>query len=323
MPLKDISMLHRRSVLTELFTLEVVMANFTLLVLMENFCGLTPLEGPSMVLAIGPNETLYFGSYDKNVYALANTVCKANQTQIASHLTVQFTGSGISPVSWYWDFGDGTNSTDQNPVHTYVNPGCYDVTLVVTSSDGQRRTVSFKQYIKVYYEPMSCFTATTSWGFIPGTSAAIYNDIRFKDASMDVPTSWYWDFGDGTYSTEQNPTHAYTKPGTYKVSLTVTNPAGSNTFSCNIPVLGTISANSTLANGTYTKPQTVTLTSDDPTATIYYTNDTTDPTKSSTRIKYTGKFSISKTTTLRYAAVTSIGKWSPVYVQNYVIGTGD
>jgi len=273
-------------------------------------------------VAIGPNETLYFGSSDKNVYTIANTVCRANQTQGAAPLTVQFTGSGISPVSWYWDFGDGTHSTDQNPVHTYVNPGYYDVTLVVTSSDGQRRTVSFRQYIKVYYEPMSCFTATTSWGTIPGTYAAVYNDIRFRDASMDVPTSWYWDFGDGTYSTEQNPTHAYTKPGTYKVTLTVTNPAGSDTFSCNIPVLSTLSANSTLANGTYNATQAVILTSDDPKATIYYTNDTTDPRTSSTRIKYTGKFSISKTTTLRYAAVTSIGKWSPVYVQNYVIGTG-
>jgi parallel beta-helix repeat protein len=273
-------------------------------------------------VAIGPNETLYFGSSDKNVYALANTVCRANQTQIASHGAVQFTGSGISPVSWYWNFGDGTHSTDQNPVHTYDYPGCYDVTLVVTSSNGQKRTMSFKQYIKVYSEPMSCFTATTSWGSIPGASAAVYNDIRFRDVSGYVPTSWYWDFGDGTYSTEENPTHVYTSMGIYRVTLTVTNPAGSDTFSCNIPVLGTISANSTLANGTYTKPQTVTLTSDDPKATIYYTNDTTDPRTSSTRIKYTGKFSISKTTTLRYAAVTYIGKWSPVYVQNYVIGTG-
>lgn len=273
-------------------------------------------------VAIGANETLYFGSGDNNIYAIANTVCRANQTAGAAPLTVQFNGSGISPVSWYWNFGDGKTSTEQNPVHTYVNAGYYNVTLTVTSSNGQKRTVRFTRYIKVYNSPVSSFTASTSWGTVPSAVPAVYNQIQFKDTSANIPTSWYWDFGDGATSTEQNPTHAYTKTGTYTIKLTVTNPAGNNTFSYPIQVLGTISANSTLANGTYNTTQTAKLTSKDSTATIYYTNDTTDPRTSSTRIKYTKPISISKTTTLRYAAVTTIGKWSPLYVQNYVIGTG-
>ena len=273
-------------------------------------------------VAIGPNETLYFGSSDNKIYAIANTVLKANQTEGAAPLTVQFNASGISPVSWEWDFGDGSTSTEQNPVHIYLNTGYYTVTLNVTSSNGQKRTMRFTRYIKVYNPPVSSFTANTSWGTVPGAVSAIYNQIQFKDISANIPTSWLWDFGDGTTSTEQDPTHVYTKTGTYTVTLTVTNPAGSNTFSYPIQVLGTISANSTLANGTYSTPQTTTLTSADPTATIYYTNDTTDPRTSSTRVKYTGPITINQTTTLRYAAVTSIGKWSPLYIQNYVIGTG-
>ncbi|BDZ67493.1 PQQ-binding-like beta-propeller repeat protein [Methanobacterium ferruginis] len=273
-------------------------------------------------VAIGVNETLYFGNYDKNVYAIANTVCKANQTEGAAPLTVQFNASGISPVSWSWDFGDGTTSTEQNPIHKYLNVGFYNVTLTVTSSNGQKRTITFPCYIKAYDSPVSNFTASTDWGTVPGAVPAVYNNIQFNDTSTNVPTSWYWDWGDGTNSTLQNPTHAYTTPGSYTVSLTATNPAGNNTYSYTIQVLGTISASSNLTSGTYNTTQVVALTSDDSSATIYYAIDTTDPRTSSTRVKYTGPITINKTTTLRYAAVTSIGKWSPLYIQNYVIGSG-
>lgn len=273
-------------------------------------------------VAIGANETLYFGSYDKNVYAIANTVLRANQTEGSAPLTVQFTGSGVSPVSWNWDFGDGTTSTEQNPVHKYANAGYYTVTLTVTSSNGQTRTVRFTQYIKAYNPPVSNFTVSTIWGTAPTVAPPACNQIQFKDTSSNVPTSWYWDFGDGTNSTEQNPTHVYATMGTYLVQLTVTNAAGTNTYSTILLVRGTILVNSSLASGTYNATQTVKLTSEDPKSTIYYTNDTTDPRTSSTRIKYTGPVTINKTTTLRYAAVTTTGKWSAIYLQNFVIGTG-
>jgi PGF-pre-PGF domain-containing protein len=52
-------------------------------------------------------------------------------------LTVQFTDTSTgSPASWNWNFGDGTNSTEQNPMHTYFSAGTYDVTLVVSNADG-------------------------------------------------------------------------------------------------------------------------------------------------------------------------------------------
>jgi parallel beta-helix repeat protein len=273
-------------------------------------------------VAIGANETLYFGSCDKNVYAIANTVLRANQTEGSAPLTVQFNGSGVSPVSWNWDFGDGTTSTEQNPVHKYANAGYYTVTLTVTSSNGQTRTVRFTQYIKAYNSPVSNFTASTIWGTAPTVAPPACNQIQFKDTSSNVPTSWYWDFGDGTSSTLQNPTHVYAAMGTYLVKLTVTNAAGTSNYSTILLVRGTILVNSSLASGTYKNTQTIKITSEDPQSTIYYTNDTTDPRTSSTRTKYTGPITISKTTTLRYAAVTTTGKWSALYVQNFVIGTG-
>lgn len=76
-------------------------------------------------------------------------------------------------------------------------------------------------------EPVSNFT-------IPGDppSGIVPLTVTFEDTSTDfppdLPRSWLWDFGDGGSSTDQNPTHTYTVPGTYDVTLTVTDPAGSD-----------------------------------------------------------------------------------------------
>jgi C1A family cysteine protease len=56
-------------------------------------------------------------------------------------------------------------------------------------------------------------------------------EVQFTDQSIHNPTSWYWEFGDGETSTQQNPLHTYNLPGTYTVSLTASNSQGSNEFS--------------------------------------------------------------------------------------------
>ena len=70
--------------------------------------------------------------------------------------------------------------------------------------------------------PVADFSADTTSGSSPLT-------VKFTDTSSNYPTSWLWDFGDGVTSTEQNPTHTYTKPGNYTVTLTASNLAGNNT----------------------------------------------------------------------------------------------
>lgn len=72
--------------------------------------------------------------------------------------------------------------------------------------------------------PVANFTVSPASGFAPLS-------VTFTDASTNVPTAWVWDFGDGTSSTEQSPIHVYPLAGTYNVSLTATNAAGSNTRS--------------------------------------------------------------------------------------------
>jgi hypothetical protein len=77
--------------------------------------------------------------------------------------------------------------------------------------------------------PVASFTSNSN-------SICIGNSISFSDNSSNAPTSWLWNFGDNATSTEQSPQHFFTTAGTYNVSLTVSNSAGSNTSSQTIVV---------------------------------------------------------------------------------------
>jgi PKD repeat protein len=66
------------------------------------------------------------------------------------------------------------------------------------------------------------FTCNVTQGYAPLS-------VKFNDTSTGAPTNWNWNFGDGNNSNEQNPTHAYSTPGKYSVTLTVSNSVGSNT----------------------------------------------------------------------------------------------
>ncbi len=136
-------------------------------------------------------------------------------------LTVQFTDTSTnSPTSWSWDFGDGNTSTAQNPANTYSTAGNYTVSLTATNTAGSN-TATQTGYITVSDVPLASFYASETSGTAPFT-------VEFTDTSTNSPTSWSWDFGDDETSAEQNPSHTYTNPGTYSVSLTAENSAGIN-----------------------------------------------------------------------------------------------
>jgi uncharacterized repeat protein (TIGR01451 family) len=89
-----------------------------------------------------------------------------------------------------------------------------DGTLYIGSNDG---------YLYAFKDPapVANFTANV-------TNGLTTLDVQFNDTSINNPTTWTWDFGDGTTSNEQNPTHTYTHAGTYTVKLTVTTNNGSD-----------------------------------------------------------------------------------------------
>jgi PKD repeat protein len=95
--------------------------------------------------------------------------------------------------------------------------------LLASNDVAKRYWFSDRSLGSVAPAPTASFTATPTSGTAPV-------DVAFTDTSSGSPTSWAWDFGDGTTSTLQNPVHTYSTAGTFSVTLRATNPAGSNTI---------------------------------------------------------------------------------------------
>ncbi|RYD56894.1 MAG: PKD domain-containing protein [Sphingobacteriales bacterium] len=179
---------------------------------------------------------------------------------IVVNFTDQSTGS---PTSWYWNLGNGTTSTLQNPSTTYLTAGTYTISLTVANSLGSN-TTTMTGYIKVAAAPAVSFTGDSSVHCGAKTIAFTNNSTP---GGTGTP-SYLWDFGDGNTSTLQNPTHTYTVASNYSVSLVITNSNGctntltkanyvklnpkpligftaSNTASCSVPHTSTFINTST------------------------------------------------------------------------------
>jgi PKD repeat protein len=122
--------------------------------------------------------------------------------------------SSGSITSYSWNFGDGQNSTSQHPYHYYATEGTYNVTLIVTSNNSCKDTIS--KSVTVYPKPNADFSFS---------NACLDDGINFKNLSSISSGSliaYNWDFGDGQNSTAQHPYHYYSTAGTYSVTLIVT-----------------------------------------------------------------------------------------------------
>lgn len=143
-------------------------------------------------------------------------------TSGAPPLVVNFTDQSVGSISLrVWDFGDGGFSTAQNPSHTYTTAGVYTVTLAVSGAAGSD-TITKANYITVNAPTTADFSGTP-------TSGAPPLSVSFTDQSTGNITLRVWDFGDGGYSTQENPNHTYNNAGVYTVTLTVSGAAGTDT----------------------------------------------------------------------------------------------
>ncbi len=128
-------------------------------------------------------------------------------------------------ISWHWDFGDGTTSTQQNPTHTFAYDGVFYVQLIIRTPNCESRTSMI-----VYVDPNAVYDNECNALFIP----LLYVDslqILFRNMSSADAVEYFWDFGDGTTSTQRDPEHTYREMGIYEISLTITTADGcTNTF---------------------------------------------------------------------------------------------
>jgi gliding motility-associated-like protein len=125
-------------------------------------------------------------------------------------------------TSWLWDLGDGTTSTEANPTHAYTNAGTYAVSVIIKTSSGCTDTFTLQQAVTLSPKPVADFSA------LP-LSVCGSRPITFTDASTDA-TTWFWNFGDNSTSTLQDPKHGYKDTGYYTITLIVSNNFCSDTL---------------------------------------------------------------------------------------------
>ena len=142
-----------------------------------------------------------------------------NDTLSCPFGSVRFTNSSTgNGLTYLWKFGDGTTSTVQNPIHNYTNSGTFSVSLYVTSSIGCKDTLIKTNYIKII-APNAGFTVSDSVGTCPPLI------VNFSNTSNNY-ISQVWDFGDGTSTNTNNPSHFYSASGTFIAKLTITSSGG-------------------------------------------------------------------------------------------------
>jgi PKD repeat protein/Tol biopolymer transport system component len=140
-------------------------------------------------------------------------VFNGTPTSICAGESVQFANSSTNATSYTWTFSGGSpaSSTLSDPLVIYATPGTYDVSLIVAGPGGSD-TSEMLNYITVDPLANADFVANSTIVYLPSA------DVVFTNNSSNA-TSWLWDFGDGSTSTDQNPWHTYTAAGVYTVML--------------------------------------------------------------------------------------------------------
>lgn len=137
-------------------------------------------------------------------------------------LTVHFTDTSTGRVdSRQWNFGDSEGSSEQNPIHIYTNVGGYSVSLKAINTGGD--DTELKTNLITVVTPVEADFSVSGEYTVP-----IDSSVSFTNSSTGSPTSFLWDFGDGSTATSENPTHTFTTVGDFSVQLTASKTGSSD-----------------------------------------------------------------------------------------------
>ncbi|MFB6306175.1 MAG: PKD domain-containing protein [Flavobacteriales bacterium] len=130
-------------------------------------------------------------------------------------LSVKFFNESEWETSYKWEFGDGSTSSIENPVHTYSAPGIYDVKLKVKGPGG-KDSVTKEEAVTVSNRANAQFSFDPELVFVPNQKVEFFNFSRNAN-------NFQWFFGDSSGSDEVEPEHFYQKTGLYTVALIANN----------------------------------------------------------------------------------------------------
>ncbi len=161
-----------------------------------------------------------------NVYESPSVDFSANQTASCFPHRVQFTdlstaGTGNTNVSWLWDFNTGETSALKNPSITFNNTGLYSILLKVRNDKGCEKTFTKTNYINITPRIQSAFSNNEPAVCRPPVSISFTNNTNGPGT-----LSYLWNFGDGNTSTAKDPTHFYSMPGKFTVTLITRSTSG-------------------------------------------------------------------------------------------------
>jgi PKD repeat protein len=144
---------------------------------------------------------------------------------------VKFTDHSVgNPTAWSWSFPGGTPSASnaQNPTVTYATAGFHSVTLLVSNASGSDNLTK---------ECQTIYVGMPDADFAYNTNELTASFVNFTQNALH----YLWEFGDGNTSTEENPTHTFTQPGSYIVELTADNNCAAHIFQQVVTVFGAAS----------------------------------------------------------------------------------
>ncbi|WPP50577.1 PKD domain-containing protein [Catalinimonas niigatensis] len=136
-------------------------------------------------------------------------------------LEVTFTNESLYADSstFLWDLGDGTVTTELHPSHTYTESGIYTISLQASNELGVVMQKKIDLIVDLDKGPQADFRIRLAQSYLPGQEINFFNQSQRSEF-------YFWDFGDGSTSTESEPKHVYNKVGHYEIMLVTSNALG-------------------------------------------------------------------------------------------------
>ncbi|MEM8906296.1 MAG: PKD domain-containing protein, partial [Bacteroidota bacterium] len=177
-----------------------------------------------------PIDPIYISEISPDFMASQTVLCSSNNE--VSFENISDSMDPFTQVEWIFEGAQPASSTAEQPVVRYENPGSFDVTMIVDNGIC-RDTLVREDYIAVSAAPEANFGVSVSEGCAP----LMVNFTDLSSVTLGEVVEWFWDFGDGTSATIENPTHIFTTGQDFQVNLMVTTAEGcTSTSSQNIRV---------------------------------------------------------------------------------------
>ncbi|MBF0450290.1 MAG: carboxypeptidase regulatory-like domain-containing protein [Candidatus Magnetomorum sp.] len=211
----------------------------------EWILSITPISGQSGVTTITVSADDGSKATDKTFILTVHAIPSAQISVVSDQystttgtvpLLVHFTPASIQNeneiTGWRWDFGDGRTSSDKSPLHTFYldddlnDPSVYTVRLTTYGFNDSSSADTKTNYITINRLKYANFNAINKVG-----SENLRVDFINQSIGFGTNTIFQWNFGDGTKSSLENPSHTYTDAGIYSVSLAVSNGSITRTMS--------------------------------------------------------------------------------------------